>query len=69
MKSRMTGCAVRKYGIKPYFNCKLHGSLVSRSRLAGGGSKPVYAAEIGNYDVVNDTFKRHLQDVRCEYRR
>jgi hypothetical protein len=32
--------------------------LVSRSRLTGGGYKPVYAAETGNREVVNDTLKR-----------
>ena len=45
------------------------GVLASRNRLAGGGCKPVYAAEMGNCEVVNDTFKRHPIDVRCEYRR
>jgi len=53
----MKGCAVRKYGVMPYFNCKLHGSLTSRSRLAGGGCKPVYAAKMGSHEVVNDTLK------------
>ena len=36
-------------------------SLVSRSRLTGGGCKPVYAAETGNFLVVNDTLKRQRE--------
>jgi hypothetical protein len=32
--------------------------MVSRNRLAGGGCKPVHAADFGNGLVVNDAFKR-----------
>jgi hypothetical protein len=35
--------------------------MVSRNRLAGGGCKPVYAADFGNELVVNDTFKRQCK--------
>jgi hypothetical protein len=35
--------------------------MPSRNRLAGGGYKPVYAAESGNRLVVNDTFKRQCK--------
>jgi hypothetical protein len=44
----------------PFANCKFHGSMVSRNRLAGGDCKPVYAADFGNDLVVNDTFKRQI---------
>ena len=35
--------------------------LASRIRFTGGGCKLVYAADIGNFAVVNDTFKRQLK--------
>jgi hypothetical protein len=33
----------------------------SRNRLTGGDCKPVYAADIGNILVVNDTLKRQRE--------
>ncbi|MDR0725430.1 MAG: hypothetical protein LBF59_05410 [Prevotellaceae bacterium] len=35
-----------------------------RNRLTGGGFKPVYAADIGNELVVNDTFKKAV--INCQ---